>query len=64
VFATPLGPLAAGLLIESASPRAEIGLFLAVVLVAAVAGTLIRSTRNVAAPQDLPVPEPSPEATP
>jgi MFS family permease len=62
VLVTPLGPLAAGFLIESASPRAAIGLFLGVVLVAAVSGTLSRSTRPVAAPEDLPTPEVSPEA--
>lgn len=53
VLVTPLGPLAAGLLIESVSPRAAIALFLAVVLVAAVAGTLSRSTRDIPAPGDV-----------
>jgi len=53
VLVTPLGPLAAGFLIESASPRAAIGLFLGVVLVAAVSGTLSRSTRDVRVPDDL-----------
>jgi hypothetical protein len=57
VLVTPLGPLAAGLLIEKASPRAAIALFLGIVLVAAVAGTLSRSTRDVPA-----IPEASPEA--
>jgi MFS family permease len=47
VLALPLGPLAAGLLIESASPRAAIALFLAVTLVAAVAGTLSKATRTL-----------------
>jgi MFS family permease len=55
VLALPLGPLAAGLLIESASPRAAIALFLAVTLVAAVAGTLSKATRTL--------PVTSPEAT-
>lgn len=49
VLAVPLGPLAAGLLIESASPRAAVALFLAVTLVAAVAGTLSRATRALPA---------------
>jgi transmembrane secretion effector len=49
VLVTPFGPLAAGLLIQSASPRAGIALFMGTVLVAAVAGTLSRSTRNVPA---------------
>jgi MFS family permease len=55
VLVTPLGPLAAGFLIESASPRAAIALFLGVVLVAAVSGTLSRSTRDVPAPEDVAV---------
>jgi hypothetical protein len=55
VLALPLGPLAAGVLIESASPRAAIALFLAVTLVAAVAGTLSKATRTL--------PVTSPEAT-
>lgn len=49
VLVTPLGPLVAGLLIQAASPRAAIALFMGTVLVAAVAGTLSRSTRNVPA---------------
>jgi MFS family permease len=53
VLVTPLGPLAAGLLIESVSPRAAIALFLGVVLVAAVSGTLSRSTRDVPGPEDV-----------
>jgi MFS family permease len=57
VLVLPLGPLAAGLLIEKVSPRAAIALFLGVVLVAAVSGTLSRSTREVPA-----IPEASPEA--
>src|SRR5262245_39237886 len=55
VLALPLGPLVAGVLIESASPRAAIALFLAVTLVAAVAGTLSKATRTL--------PVTSPEAT-
>ena len=51
VLVTPLGPLVAGLLIQSASPRAAIALFMGTALVAAVAGTLSRSTRNVPAPE-------------
>jgi MFS family permease len=61
VLVTPLGPLAAGFLIESVSPRAAIALFLGVVLVAATSGTLSRSTRDVPAP-DVATPEASPEA--
>ena len=57
VLVLPLGPLAAGFLIESDSPRAAIAFFLGVVLVAAVAGTLSRSTRNVPAPADVVTPE-------
>ena len=53
VLVTPLGPLAAGFLIESVSPRAAIALFLGVVLVAAVSGTLSRSTREVPGPGDV-----------
>lgn len=49
VLVTPLGPLVAGLLIQAASPRAAIALFMGTVLVAAIAGTLSRSTRNVPA---------------
>jgi MFS family permease len=52
VLALPLGPLAAGFLIESASPHAAIALFLAVTLVAAVLGTLSKSTRDVPAPEE------------
>jgi MFS family permease len=47
VLAAPLGPLAAGFLIESVSPRAAIGLCLGVVLVAAASGTVSTSTRDV-----------------
>jgi hypothetical protein len=46
VLAMPLGPLAAGFLIESASPSAAIALFVGVTLVAAVAGTISKSTRS------------------
>jgi MFS family permease len=53
VLLLPLGPLVAGFLIESVSPRAAIAFFLAVVLVAAVCGTLSRSTRDIPAPADL-----------
>jgi hypothetical protein len=53
VLVLPLGPLTAGFLIESVSPRAAIALFLGVVLVAAVSGTLSRSTREVPAPEDV-----------
>lgn len=52
VLAMPLGPLAAGFLIENVSPRAAIGLFLGVVLTAATAGTLSKSTRDVPAVPD------------
>jgi Transmembrane secretion effector len=62
VLVTPLGPLAAGFLIESVSPRAAVALFLGVVLVAAVSGTLSRSTRDVPAPEDVVTAETSPEA--
>jgi MFS family permease len=53
VLFMPLGPLVAGFLIESVSPRAAIALFLAVALVAAVCGTLSRSTRDIPAPADI-----------
>jgi hypothetical protein len=53
VLVMPLGPLAAGSLIESVSSRAAIALFLGSLLVAAVAGTLSRSTRDVPAPADV-----------
>ena len=61
VVALPLGPLAAGFMIESVSARAAIVLFLGVVLTAAVAGTFSRSTRAVPAPEDIEEPL---EATP
>jgi MFS family permease len=64
VLVMPLGPLAAGFLIESVSPRAAIALFLGAVLAAAAAGTLSRSTRDVPAPEDVVTPEPSVEAAP
>jgi len=53
VLVLPLGPLAAGFLIQSVSPRAAIGLFLGVLLVAAASGTFSRSTRDVPAPDDV-----------
>lgn len=56
VLLMPLGPLAAGYLIESVSPRAAIAFLLAVVLVAAVCGTLSGSTRNIPAPADVVTP--------
>lgn len=62
VLALPLGPLAAGFLIESASPRAAIALFLAVTLAAALMGTLSKSTRDVPAPEETPTFEAPPEA--
>jgi MFS family permease len=62
VLVMPLGPLAAGFLIESVSARAAIALFLGVVLVAAASGTLSRSTRDVPAPDDVAAPEASAEA--
>jgi MFS family permease len=64
VLGMPLGPLAAGLLIESGSPRAAIALFLGIVLVAAVFGTLSRSTRDVPAPKDVEVPDAGADAAP
>jgi MFS family permease len=64
VLGMPLGPLAAGFLIESGSPRAAIALFLGVLLVAAGFGTLSRSTRDVPAPEDVEVPDAAAEATP
>ena len=57
VLVLPLGPLAAGFLIETASPRAAIALFLGVLLIAAASGTLSRSTRDVPAPDDVATPE-------
>ena len=56
VLLMPLGPLAAGYLIESVSPRAAIAFFLAVVLVAAACGTLSRSTRDIPVPADVVTP--------
>src|SRR5919106_2244734 len=59
----PLGPLAAGLLLDTATPRATIAVFAAVGLVLAVWGTLSPSIRE--APRldeitELPVPEADP----
>jgi MFS family permease len=53
VLATPLGPLAAGFLIGSASPRAAVAGFLALLVIALVSGTLSKSTRGVPPPADL-----------
>ena len=60
VLALPLGPLVAGLLIQHWSARAAIALFISLVLVAAVAGTLSRSTREVPVPDDASTPSASP----
>lgn len=60
VLALPLGPLLAGLLIEHWSARAAIAIFVSLVLVAAVAGTLSRSTREVPVPDDAATPSASP----
>ena len=64
VLGMPLGPLAAGFLIEAGSPRAAIALFLVVLLVAAAFATLSRSTRDVPAPEDVEMPDVAVEATP
>jgi MFS family permease len=64
VLVMPLGPLVAGFLIESVSPRAAIALFLGAVLAAAAAGTLSRSTRDVPAPEDVVTSEPAAEVAP
>jgi hypothetical protein len=53
VLATPLGPLAAGFLIGSVSPRAAVAGFLALLVIALVSGTLSKSTRGVPPPADL-----------
>jgi MFS family permease len=53
VLALPLGPLLAGFVIEHWSARAAIAIFVSLVLIAAVAGTFSRSTREV--------PEPAPD---
>ena len=60
VLALPLGPLFAGLLIEHWSARAAIAIFVSLVLVAAIAGTLSRSTREVPVPDDAAMPSASP----
>jgi MFS family permease len=62
VLAAPLGPLVAGALIESASPRSAIALFVAVLLAAAVSGTLSRSTRELGTSEDVPPAAPDPVA--
>ena len=46
VLAAPLGPLAAGLLLGSMSPRLTIGALMSATLVAAVLGTVSRSIRQ------------------
>jgi MFS family permease len=53
VLATPLGPLAAGFLIGSVSPRAAVAGFLALLLIALISGTLSKSTRGLPPPADL-----------
>jgi MFS family permease len=60
VLALPLGPLLAGLLIQHWSARAAIAIFVSLVLVAAIAGTLSRSTREVPLPDDAATPSASP----
>ena len=62
VLALPLGPLMAGVLIEHWSARAAIAIFVSIVLVAAIAGTLSKSTREVPLPEpeDAPMPSASP----
>jgi len=53
VLLAPLGPLLAGFLLESVSPRATIAFFLAVILFVAICGTLAKSTREIRAPADV-----------
>jgi len=60
VLVLPLGPLLAGLLIEHWSARAAIAIFVSLVLIAAVAGTFSRSTREAPEPNE----EASPSASP
>lgn len=62
VLALPLGPLLAGFVIEHWSARAAIAIFVSLVLIAAVAGTLSRSTREV--PEPVPDEAATPSASP
>jgi MFS family permease len=62
VLALPLGPLLAGLVIEHWSARAAIAIFVSLVLIAAVAGTFSRSTREV--PEPVPDEAATPSASP
>jgi MFS family permease len=62
VLALPLGPLLAGFVIEHWSARAAIAIFVSLVLIAAVAGTFSRSTREV--PEPVPDEAATPSASP
>ena len=62
VLAVPLGPLVAGLLLSSASPRATIALFTGWTLAAAVVGTFSSSIRAAPRLDDLTTPSASPAA--
>lgn len=61
-FTMPLGPLAAGVLLDSTSPRAAMAVFSATALALAVWGTLSRSIRGVPPLEELTRPEASPAA--
>jgi MFS family permease len=60
VLAVPFGPLAAGLLLSSASPRATIAVFTGWTLAAAVVGTFSSSVRSAPRLEDLVTPAASP----
>jgi hypothetical protein len=60
VLAVPFGPLAAGLLLSSASPRATIAVFTGWTLAAAVVGTFSSSIRSAPPLEDLVTPAASP----
>jgi MFS family permease len=53
LLVTPLGPLAAGVLLDTRSERATIAFFLAITLTLAVWGTLSRAIRNAPRLEDL-----------
>jgi hypothetical protein len=60
VLAVPFGPLAAGLLLSSASPRATVAVFTGWTLAAAVVGTFSSSVRSAPRLEDLVTPAASP----
>ena len=60
VLTMPLGPLAAGLLLDSVSPRATMIVLMGGTMIAAVVGTLSRSIRNLPPLEDVATPGASP----